>query len=158
MAVVSAGIVRPESGLRGLRAVYAVSVVLLAVLALVTLASPLLLPALRRELATLPDAGKIQVLAKDGEWVLQYNLLNGAEIPAAFTFEVAGSPAESGAAPRVLHTSSVRVDAGKTYVFIYHLLPAQVPDGTVRFTLQRDGESAPLEELTLHLPANGKSR
>ena len=158
MAAVSAVVARPGVGLRGLKAVYAASVALLALLALATLASPLLLPVLRREHAPLPEAGKIQVLAKEGEWVLQYNLLNGAETPAAFTFEVAGSPASSGGTSRLLHTASVLVDAGKSYVFIYHLLPHQAPDGTVRFTLHRNGASEPLEDLTLHLPAGGESR
>lgn len=158
MTAVSAGIARPASGLRGLRFVYAASVALLVLLALVTLASPLLLPAVRREHATLADAGKIQVLVTGGKWVLQYNLLNGAELPTAFSFEVAGSPALPGAVSPVLHTSSVLVDAGKAYIFIYHLVPDQVPDGTVRFTLHRDGASAPLEDITLHLPPAGGSR
>lgn len=157
-----AGSAPPTQDARSLRLAYAVSVAVLVVLALATLASPVLLPVLRREQATLPEAGKIQVLAKAGEWVLQYNLLNGTGQSGAYTFEItsaapaeATGPATNSVFSPPLHTTSVLVEAGRSYVFIYHLRPQQVPDGTVRFTVHRGGEALPLEDLSLHLPPDG---
>jgi hypothetical protein len=155
-----AGGAHDASGLRGVRVAYAASVAVLIVLALATLGSPLILPLLRRERAALPDVGKVQVIAKPGEWVLQYNLLNSGAEAAAYTFELATSPAASagGDSSRVLHTSSVFVDAGRAYVFIYHLRPEQVQSDAVRFALSRSGSPAPVEDLTLHLTSTGGER
>jgi len=136
---------------RGLRLTYVVSITLLILLAAATLASPLIFPALRGEPAALPEAGKIQVLATAGEWVLQYNLVNQTTTSSAYTFELDTPRAADMARPAPLHTSSVFVDAGHSYVFIYHLRPEQVTDGRVQFSVHRGGEAAPLEELTLHL-------
>ena len=140
-----------EPGLGALRVAYVLSAVLLALLALATVASPLILPALRQEQAALPEAGKIQLLAREDAWVLQYNLLNATESAGVYTFELTAS-----AAP--LHQTSVTVDAGRTYVFIYHLRPEQVTSDAVRFQLHRGGERAALEDLTLHLPPRGGDR
>ena len=144
----------------GLKAAYAGSIVLLIVLALATLASPLMLPTLRGAQAALPESGKVQVLAEPGEWVLQYNLVNASDSSGAYTFEIAAGPPAPAVslASRVLHTSNVRVDSGRPYVFIYHLSHDQVPGRTVQFTVHRGGETAPLEELTLHLPPAGGAR
>ena len=149
-------------GLSGLRVAYSLSVGALVLLALATLASPLLLPALRRGAAPLPDAGKLQIVAKDAEWVLQYNLTNHTEQDGTYTFEIAAAEssgaARGSAANRSVHTTTVLVGAGRTYVFIYHLRPGEMPDGPVQFTVQRGGDPAPAEDVTLHLPAPGSSR
>ena len=154
--------------MRGLKAFYVGSVALLVLLALATLGSPLILPSLRREPAPLAEAGKVQVLARSGEWILQYNLVNQTTSSGAYTFEISAPPPAAPAAARapstapdrgsVLHTSSVHVDGGRPYVFIYHLRPEQVPHGSVQFTVHRGGDAAPLEDLTLHLgPATSKA-
>jgi hypothetical protein len=141
---------------RGLRLAYASSVVLLVVLALATLASPLLLPALRTGQAPLPEAGKLQVLAKADEWILEYHLTNSTASDGTYTFVIAGAAsapvvASGVATDRTVHTTSVLVTAGHSYGFIYHLRLGEVPDGPVRFTIDRAGDAAPLEDVTLHL-------
>jgi hypothetical protein len=139
-----------ERGLRALRLAFVLSTALLALLALATVASPLILPVLRHEQTSLPEAGKIQVLVKPDEWVLQYNLLNPTEAAGVYIFELTAS------AP--LHSTSVLVEGGRTYIFIYHLRPEEVTGGAVRFALHRGGESTPVEDLTLRLPPRGGSR
>ena len=143
-----------QAELRGLRVAYVVSAALLVVLALATVASPFILPALRQEKAALSEAGKLQVLAKPDEWVLQYDLLNPSAAAGVYTFEltVPSGDAAVTSAPVVLHTTTVPVDAGRTYVFIYHVLPDRAPSGAVRFTVHRGDEGIPVEDVTLHLP------
>ena len=162
-AAVSAALGPALPRLRGLRVAYTASVALLIALALATLASPMLLPALRRGQPALPDASKLQVLAKADKWVLQYNLTNGTPQDSTYTFEIVS--AETGDAARgagtvgqPIHTTSVLVGAGRTYVFIYHLRPGEVPPGPVRFLLLRGGDAAPIEDVTLHVPAVGSAR
>jgi hypothetical protein len=144
--------------LRGLRVAFVLSAALLVLLALVTVASPLLLPMLRSETAALPEAGKIQLLARGEAWVLQYNLLNPTDVAGTYTFELTTVGEAGGSLPTVLHTTSALVDARKTYVFIYHLRPDQLQSDAVRFALRRSGEGAPVEDVTLHLPARGGGR
>ena len=165
MAVASPAVVgRSTSGSpRALRVGYAASVVLLVVLALATLASPLLLPGLRRDEAALSEAGRLQVLAKADEWVLEYHLTNGNDRDETYTFEIAlaepTSPARNAyVAGRSVHTTSVLVGAGRTYGFIYHLRPSETQGAPIRFLLHRGGDAAPIEDVTLHLASLESTR
>jgi hypothetical protein len=130
---------------RALRLATTFSVALLALLAVATLASPILVPVLRPQQTreALPQVGKLQLLERPDEWILQYDLTNHRDEPAAYTFTVTyGSKTDT-------HSAFLR--ARDTFSYIYHFYPEQTPARQARFTVHRAAEADPVEDVTLHL-------
>jgi hypothetical protein len=132
-----------------LRLAYGLSVLLLAGLAMATLASPVLLPVLRPQAhpATLPVTAKLQLLAGEETWVLQYEVTNDTGEAAAYLFELVLDGVTD-------HWTAV-VKAGDTFSYIYHIAPQRVASQRVRFLVRRASEVEPLDDVTLHLASAG---
>jgi hypothetical protein len=112
-----------------------------------TLASPVIIPALRPPQASLPETARVQLLERPDEWVLQYNLLNDAPQASVFTYEVAFDG-------QVQRTTPF-LEPGQAHQMVSHIRKDLLTSGEVRFTVGRAGEGEPIEDLVIHLGPGG---
>lgn len=130
-----------------LRALHVVSCLVLGALVVITLGSPLFLPMMQQQFAKqdlLTMVGKLQIIERTDQWILQYNILNPGDKEQIYSFEIT--------ADSKVNTQSVSLAPKQTFQFIYHLYPALLHDGGVRFVLWKAAEQQPMEDLLLHLP------
>ena len=132
------------------RVLFLCSASLLGTLAVATLASPVLVPALRPPTVALPETARVQLLERPDGWVLQYSFVNVGPDPATFLWDVTFDREE--------HRASPSLKPGESYVAISEIPRDQVPSGLVHFTLTRVGDPTPIEDMTLHLAAAGQPR
>jgi hypothetical protein len=89
------------------------------------------------------ESKRLRVIDGDDEWILQYDILNQNEIEKQYTIDVTVDSA-------VYHDRTV-VGRGKTYTYIFHILPEQLTEGNVGFTVYEQGKAEPVDQVTYYI-------
>ena len=123
-----------------LKIVFAISLVILGVLAGL---------AVFRPLVTSPEfsaVGRESVLKTDGEWIIQFDIINQENKDMNYSIVFSGEGQSS--------TETVLVGNGRTYSHIHHVYmdPNQTAEETkVDMTIYEEGNATPFEQVTYHL-------
>ena len=120
-----------------LRIIYIVSLVILAVLIVFTIFQPM---ATRGKYS---EVQKEQLLETEGEWIIQFDIINHEGKDQYYTINILVS--------EKLDTKSVLIRDGAKFSYIYHFRPDLETDGDVSFTIYKEGEANPFEQVIYHL-------
>ncbi len=120
-----------------LRIVFITSLVILGVLIVVTVFQPMVTGGKYSEVQ------RVQLLEKENQWIIEFHIMNheGKDINYTITVVVDGKQ----------DSENVLIRDGRIFTYIYHIYRDQVTDGNATFTIYKEGEETPLEQVTYHL-------
>lgn len=127
-----------------LRMVYIGLLVVLVVLATATVFRPMLAIGEDNEVQGL------QLLQAEDEWVVQFDITNRDGKEARYEIEVLGRDG--------LHREPVLIRDGGKFSYIYRIPPDRVGEGTVTFSIYKNGADEPLKKVTCYLESKGDGR
>lgn len=124
-------------GVSKLRIIYIVALVILAVL---------IGFAVLRPLATggkYSEVQKEQLLRTEDEWIIQFDIINRDGRDQNYTINVQIDGELSG--------GDVLIRDGSKFSYIHHIRRDMLTNGEVSFTIYKEGEAVPFEEVTYQL-------
>jgi len=120
-----------------LRIVYIASLVILAVLIGFTVLRPL---ATGGEYS---EVSKEQLLQTENEYIIQLDIKNHEGEDKNYTINVLIDGKS--------YSEDVLIPDGRIFTYIQHVYRGRIIEGNVTFTIYKEGEDTPLEELTYHI-------
>ncbi len=123
--------------MRKLSILYIVSQVILGVLVAFTIFSPM------SEGGEYSEVLREQLLRTEDEWIIQFNIINreGSDQNYTITAEIDGKQS----------SKKVTIQDGRVFTYIYHIYPDRITEGSVTFTIGKEGMETPFEQITYHL-------
>jgi len=121
----------------GLRIIYVISLVILGTLLVFTVFRPV---------ATSGEYGEVrraQLLQTDDEWIIQFDLINHEDRKQDYTMAVLVDGKR--------YTEDVSILSGRVFTYIHRIPRATAGAGDVGFTIYKEGEADPLEQVTYYL-------
>ena len=126
-----------------LRIVYILSLVLLGILIVFTMFRPI------AKAAEYSEVAKMKLLARDNEYIVEFAIMNHEGEDKEYTINA------------LIHgeidSRNVLIPDGNVSTYIYHVYPDRINDKQVTFTVSKEGESVPFEEITYYLSETGFS-
>ncbi len=89
------------------------------------------------------ESKRVQIIAGENEWILQYDIINDQERSIKYTIFVTVDD--------TVYEDSTVVKQGKTYTYIHHIYPQQLKEGKVTFALYEEGKTKPIEQTTYYI-------
>jgi uncharacterized membrane protein len=89
------------------------------------------------------ETKRVQIIEAENERILQCDIINREDRDIEYTIVVT--------IDGVVYTDSTVVKPGKSYTYIHHIYPQQLPEGEVSFALYQEGKSEPIEKATFHI-------
>ncbi|MDD5082778.1 MAG: hypothetical protein PHU08_05330 [Dehalococcoidales bacterium] len=89
------------------------------------------------------ESGKAQIIARDNEWILQYDITNQEDRDIQYTIIVT--------VDNNVYEDTAVVKPGKVYTYIHHIYPQQSTDGKVTLALYEEGKTEPIDQVTYYL-------
>lgn len=120
-----------------LRIVYILSLVLLGVLIGFTVFKPMATGEKYSEVA------REQLLRAEDEWIIQFDIMNHEDRDISYDIEVS--------IDNKLYKQPVLIQEGRKFTYIHHICCDMVGDGDIGFTIYKEGEDTPFEEVTYYL-------
>jgi len=108
----------------GLRIAYVVGLVVLGVLVVFTVFRPMMTG------GEYTEVQREQLLQTEDEWIIQFNIINHEGKDT---------------------NENVLIRDGSMFVYIHHIPRDMVGDGEVTFTIYKEDEDTPFEQVTYHL-------
>jgi len=121
----------------GLRIAYVVGLVVLGVLVVFTVFRPMMTG------GEYTEVQREQLLQTEDEWIIQFNIINheGKDTNYTINVQVDSKP----------YNENVLIRDGSMFVYIHHIPRDMVGDGEVTFTIYKEDEDTPFEQVTYHL-------
>ncbi|RJS69221.1 hypothetical protein CW714_08900 [Methanophagales archaeon] len=120
-----------------LKIVYVLSFVILAVIIVLAFRQPVV-----HELEY-SEVQRAQLLEKENEQIIQFDIINHEQKDMNYTINVTVDGKE--------YTEEVLIRKGGRFTYIHHIYPERITKGEVSFVVYKEGESAPIEEVTYYL-------
>ena len=119
------------------RVVYIVSLLLLGVLIVFTVFRPM---------ATgekYSEVGREHLLQTEDEYIVEFDIMNheGKDANYLITALIDGKE----------YNHPISIKDGRKFTYIYHIYPDQLTGGDVSFTIYKEGEDSPFEQITYYL-------
>ena len=120
-----------------LRVVYIVSLLILGVLV------PFAIFNSMGKVSEYSEVAKVQLIERENEYIVEFDIINreGKAMKYIFNALIDGE----------IDSRNCTIQDGGTFTYIYHIYPEQMNDKMVTFTVFREGESKPFEEITYHV-------
>ena len=120
-----------------LRVFYIISLVILGVLVAITVFRPM---GGGEEYSTV---GREALLQAEDEWIIQFDIINheGYDQIYTITAVIDGEP----------YHEDVSIEDDKMFTYIHHIRRDMVTEGVASFTIFKQGEEVPFEEVTYYL-------
>jgi len=121
----------------GLKIAYVVGLVILGVLVVFTVFRPMMTG------GEYSEVQQEQLLQTENEWIIQFDIINheGRDRNYGIDVLVDGRPS----------TLTVAIPDGGLFTYIKHIRKDTVTDGEVTFTIYKEDEDTPFEEVTYYL-------
>ncbi|MEE9202721.1 MAG: hypothetical protein V3U31_05980 [Dehalococcoidia bacterium] len=119
-----------------IRLLYAASLVLLGVLLALAVLRPTVAP-------SYSEVQRVQLLERPDQWVVEFSIIHRGKGDMGYTIEVLEEGRRS--------TQNIVLQEGRTFTYIYHIYRDDLESGRANFTLYREGEERPIEQLTYYL-------
>ena len=120
-----------------LKIVYVLSLVILAVLLVLAFFHPMV-----HEMEY-SEVQRAQLLEKGTERIIQFDIINHEQRNMNYTIIVTVDGKK--------YTEDVLIRNGGRFTYIHHIYPERIIKGEVSFVVYKEGESAPIEEVTYYL-------
>ena len=117
--------------------VYILSLLILAVLIVLAFYNPL-----TSELEY-NSVQRVQMLETANESIIQFDIINHEQKDMNYTLVVTVDEKN--------YTEDVLIRKGGIFTYIRHIYPDMITNGEVSFVVYKEGESAPIEEVTYHI-------
>ena len=117
--------------------VYIGSLVILAVLIVLAFYNPI-----TSELEY-SSVQRAQLLERGTERIIQFDIINHEQRDMNYTIVVTVDEKN--------YTEDVLIRRGGMFTYIHHIYPERISKGEVSFVVYKEGESAPIEEVTYYL-------
>ena len=85
----------------------------------------------------------VQMLETNGERIAEFNIINHELKDMNYTILVTVDGKK--------YTEDVLIRKGGRFTYIHHIYPERISKGEVSFVIYKEGESAPIEEVTYYL-------
>ena len=121
----------------GLRIIYIASLVILGTLLVFTVFRPV---ATSGEYS---EVRRAQLLQTDDEWIIQFDLINHEDRKQDYTMAVLVDGKQ--------YTEDVSILSGRVFTYIHRIPRDAAGAGDVGFTIYKEGEADPLEQVTYYL-------
>ena len=120
-----------------LKIVYIVSLVILGVLIILAVVRPM---AIGSGYSTVARA---HLLQKETESIVEFDIINheGEDKNYIINVLIDGS----------LRRKDVLIPNGATFTYVHHIYPDRITEGKASFTIYKEGEKAPLEDITYYV-------
>jgi hypothetical protein len=120
-----------------LKIVYVLSLVILAVLIVLAFYNPI-----TSELEYC-SVQRAQLLERGTERIIQFDIINHEQKDMNYTIVVTVDGKK--------YTEDVLIRKGGMFTYIHHIYPERISKGEVSFVVYKEGESAPIEEVTYYI-------
>ena len=120
-----------------IKIVYVISLVILAVLLVLAFYHPI-----TSELEY-SSVQRAQLLERDTERIIQFDIINHEQKDMNYTIVVTVDEKN--------YTENVLIRKGGMFTYIHHIYPERITKGEVSFVVYKEGELAPIEEVTYYL-------
>lgn len=120
-----------------LRIIYIVTLVILVVLIASTVFRPMATS------SPYSEVQKAQLLETESEWIIQLVIINHEGEDQNYTINALVGER--------LYTESVLIRGGRMFSYIHHIPRHTISGGDASFTIYKEGEATPLEEVTYQL-------
>lgn len=120
-----------------LRIVFVISLVLLGILLVATVFRPMATG------GKYSDVSRGQLLQTGEEYIVQFDIMNHEDEDKKYTVKVAIDDYR--------YSEDVLIPDGRTFTHIHHIYPSRITEGNISFTIHKEGEDTPFEEITYHL-------
>jgi len=121
----------------GLRIAYVVALVVLGLLVVFTVFRPMITG------GEYSEVQQEQLLQTESEWIIQFNIINHEGRGTNYTIN-----ALVGDTP---YNENVLIPNGRIFAYIHHIRRDRITDGEVTFTIYKEDEDTPFEQVTYHL-------
>jgi len=121
----------------GLKIAYVVGLVILGLLVVFTVFRPMMTG------GEYSEVQQEQLLETRGEWIIQFNIINheGRDTNYTINVQADGKP----------YKDNVLIPDGGMFIYIHHIYRDRINDGEVTFTIYKEDEDTPFEQVTYHL-------
>jgi len=120
-----------------LRIIYIASLVILGVLIAFTIFRPMVAGEKYSEVQ------KEQLLEREGEWIIQFVIINHEGRDQKYTINVLVSEKS--------YTDTMLIPDGAKSSYTFHIRHNTITDGDVSFAIYKEGEATPFEQITYYL-------
>ena len=120
-----------------LRLVFIISVVILAVLIGSIMLRPLATGAKYSEVQ------KEQLLQTENEWIIEFEIANNEGEAKKYTIK--------GLIGDKSYSEDILIPDGRVFTHIHHIYPDRITDGNIIFTIYKEGEDTPFEQIIYHI-------
>lgn len=117
--------------------IYIASLVILGVLIAFTVFRPMATGSAYSEVQ------RVQLLEAENQWIIQFNLINHEGRDQNYTITVVVDGKQ--------YNESVLIHDGRIFTYIHHFYRDRLTNNEVKFTVYKEGEATPLEEVTYYL-------
>ena len=119
------------------RIVYIVSLLILGMLVVFTIFRPMATGEQYSEVA------RESLLQTENEYIIQFDIINheGKETDYTITALIDGEQ----------YTHAVSIKDGRKFTYIHHIYPDQLTEDDVSFTIYKEGEDSPFEQITYYI-------
>ena len=89
------------------------------------------------------EVSREQLLQTEDEWIIEFNIMNHEGEDKRYTINVL--------IDSELYSKEILVQDGRKFTYIHHIYPDQLTDRNVSFTVYKEGEDSPFEQITYYI-------
>ena len=89
------------------------------------------------------EVQRVQLLEKGNERIIQFDIINHEQKNMNYSILVTIDEKK--------YTEDVLIRKGGKFTYIHHIYPERITTGEVSFMVYKEGETAPIEEMTYYL-------
>ncbi|MFC1937403.1 hypothetical protein ACFLWY_02440 [Chloroflexota bacterium] len=93
------------------------------------------------------EVARAHLLHRENESIVEFSILNNEDREIDYTICALVDGRED--------IANIRVPCGRIFPYVYHISPAGITDPVVSFTIYKEGESTPFEQVTYYLSETG---
>jgi len=121
----------------GLKIAYVVGLVILGLLVVFTVFRPMITG------GEYTEVQREQLLQTESEWIIQFDIINHEGKGTNYTINVQAGSKQ--------YNENVLIPNGRRFSYIHHFYRDGISDGEVTFTIYKEDEDTPFEQVTYHL-------
>ena len=89
------------------------------------------------------EVSKAQLLQRENDYIIEFRLMNHEGEVQNYTI--------TGLIDGKSYIKNVRLSDGRVFTYIHHIQPDRIDDGNVSFTIRKEGEDIPFEQINYYL-------
>ncbi|MBI3041027.1 MAG: hypothetical protein HYY80_05205 [Chloroflexi bacterium] len=89
------------------------------------------------------EVSREQLLQTEAEYIIQFDIINREGEAKKYTIKAVVDDYR--------YSEDVIIPDGRKFTYIHHIYPGRITAGNISFTIAKEGEDSPFEQITYHL-------